>query len=347
MPLFKKTLPEWIKLENLHLSELSLNENAIDLLKQNLNEVNWVNLAKNFNGFEIFKDNIDKLDTCWKTFCENTPEIKYLRQNIDSIGEYDLYSNQYVGNFICEWYSATKSNHPENKRLIAYYLLTQKNIYFHSVLNRYVHSEEELKDYLNCCSLGVLELFKIPCSNHLIDVCFPGIYDKTLNEQQLYHTQHCMDCYHIDSCMYCTNLKYIENVLIYVVLGKGGLIHQFDGNLKSFWNSISFNVVALPLIEKYLSKMDKRNLKALFEAISSKPHAISFLERYPDMINFQELSKNPFAIHIIKNNLDKISMKNLSQNPYIFEYDYHAMKVHFENTFGNELKSKHKICTLQ
>jgi hypothetical protein len=99
-------------------------------------------------------------------------------------------------------------------------------------------------------------------------------------------------------------------------------------------------VVALPVIEKFLPKMNERNLNAFSKYISSKPHAISFLEKYPDMINFEELSKNPFAIHIIKKNLDKISIKNLSQNPYLFEYDYDAMNHHFKNTFGDELKIK-------
>lgn len=199
---------------------------------------------------------------CWKTFCENSPEINYLRQHINSIDEYDLYSNQYVGNFICEWYSITHQDNIIPKRAIAYYLLTYKNRYFNSVLNRYINNKQELTEYLNCCSLGVLNLFNIQCSTHLLEICWPNLYERNLTDKQLYDTQHCMDCYQLESCMYCNDLKYIENVLTYVVLGNSGLIHQFDGNLDEFWSTISNNVIALQLIEKFLPKMDERNLNA-------------------------------------------------------------------------------------
>jgi hypothetical protein len=139
--------------------------------------------------------------------------------------------------------------------------------------------------------------------------------------------------------MYSTNINYMEDVIKYVVLASNGLVHTHLGNCRVFWKSISHNTLALDLIEKYLPQMNDMNIRCLFEEISSKPHAISFLEKHLDKVNWDMLSKNPFAINILKSNRDKINYFSLSTNPYIFEYDYERMQMNLMNTYGKELHS--------
>ena len=46
-------LRDWIDIDNLEMEVLAINKNAIELLKQNLEKINWYNLS--FNKNEIHK----------------------------------------------------------------------------------------------------------------------------------------------------------------------------------------------------------------------------------------------------------------------------------------------------
>lgn len=354
MPLFKKTLSEWVNISDLNIGQMSLNENAIDILQNNKKNINWINLAKNFNGFEIFKDNLCAFENkqCWDVFCKSTPEIPYLRHNINKINDRVIYHNTYAGKFIYEWFKnffSDKFADEENlinmiyNRIITYNALISHNMYLNFTIRNIASTDKEIVEFLNGCSVGMLDLYEIPCSEHLINL---WMIDNTkgkgyhkLTQMDITNTKSLnMDLYNLESCMYSTNIEYIEDVIKYVCLASNGLVHSHITNCRKFWKCTSHNPLALDLIEKYFPQMNKMNISCLFEAISSQPHAISFLEKHLDLINWDVLSKNPFAIHILKNNPDKINYFYLSENPYIFDYDYEEMRMNLAHTYGRELR---------
>jgi len=68
-------LKDWIDLEKLDWSQLSLNPNAIKLLEENLDKIHWCQLSKNTNGIELLLKNFDKIHL--QNFAQNDklPEI--------------------------------------------------------------------------------------------------------------------------------------------------------------------------------------------------------------------------------------------------------------------------------
>ena len=45
-------LRDWVDIDNLNWSQLSLNLNAIELLKENQDKINWMYLSKNPNAIK-------------------------------------------------------------------------------------------------------------------------------------------------------------------------------------------------------------------------------------------------------------------------------------------------------
>ena len=78
-----KTLLEWIPLENLDWLYLSLNINAIDLLKNNIDKINTHCLSININAVKLLENNYDKID--WRYLSANKNAIHLLEQNKDKI----------------------------------------------------------------------------------------------------------------------------------------------------------------------------------------------------------------------------------------------------------------------
>ena len=52
-------LRDWVDIEKIDCDALSLNPNAIELLKVNKDKINWCLLAVNENAIEIFEENKD------------------------------------------------------------------------------------------------------------------------------------------------------------------------------------------------------------------------------------------------------------------------------------------------
>jgi hypothetical protein len=62
---------------------LSLNSNAIKLLKENQDKINWDNLSKNANAIELLKENQDKIN--WNHLSRNENAMELLKENQDKI----------------------------------------------------------------------------------------------------------------------------------------------------------------------------------------------------------------------------------------------------------------------
>ena len=55
-------LIDWFNIENIDWTFLSLNPNAIELLKENQDKINWTNLSLNPNAILLLKENQDKIN---------------------------------------------------------------------------------------------------------------------------------------------------------------------------------------------------------------------------------------------------------------------------------------------
>jgi hypothetical protein len=55
-------LRDWVDINKLNWESLSLNPNAIELLKENKDKINWINMSINPNAIELLKENKDKIN---------------------------------------------------------------------------------------------------------------------------------------------------------------------------------------------------------------------------------------------------------------------------------------------
>ena len=85
-------LRDWIHFDNLDLDCLSENINAIALLEQFPEKINYVCLSSNPNAIHLLEQNMDKID--WSMLSMNPNAIHILEQNIDKIDWYRLSLNQ-------------------------------------------------------------------------------------------------------------------------------------------------------------------------------------------------------------------------------------------------------------
>ena len=72
---------------------MSANPNAIKLLDENRDKINWFHLSKNPNAIKILDENRDKI--VWNWFCLNTnpAAIKIIEENRDKINWFLLFQN--------------------------------------------------------------------------------------------------------------------------------------------------------------------------------------------------------------------------------------------------------------
>jgi hypothetical protein len=81
-------LRDWVDIDKIDWSSLSLNPNAIELLKQNKDKINWVLLSLNPNAIELLKENQDKID--WWNFSKNpsifTYDYKLMKEKMKNSG---------------------------------------------------------------------------------------------------------------------------------------------------------------------------------------------------------------------------------------------------------------------
>ena len=76
-------LRDWIDINKINWHELSLNPNAIELLKENKDKINWKKLSNNLNAIELFENN--KNEICWDKLSTNPNAIELLTENQDKI----------------------------------------------------------------------------------------------------------------------------------------------------------------------------------------------------------------------------------------------------------------------
>ena len=92
--------PVFIVDDRVSFGFLSLNPNAIHLLEQNLDEVDWYYLSGNPNAIHILEKNLDKVN--WYSLSENPNAIHILEQNLDRVDWDGLSTNPNAIHLLCK-----------------------------------------------------------------------------------------------------------------------------------------------------------------------------------------------------------------------------------------------------
>jgi len=116
-----------------HLCE-NTNPKAIELLKQNQDEIDWEIIEDNPSAIEILKNNVDKYDypieIDFLALCPTINDVEMIKKNLDNINLHKLCNNPKNSKILMKvinddnvnkffWYSICK--YPENMRLIQRY----------------------------------------------------------------------------------------------------------------------------------------------------------------------------------------------------------------------------------
>ena len=84
-------LRDWIDINKIEWDYLSLNENAIELLKENQDKIYWNFLSLNINVIELLKENQNKIN--WDILSSNSSAMSLLKENQDKINWYNFSKN--------------------------------------------------------------------------------------------------------------------------------------------------------------------------------------------------------------------------------------------------------------
>ncbi len=357
----KKELLDWIKLDKLNWDNLSLNPSAIfmlfDIAKKNYGDerINWVNVAKNENGYYMFNyffnflqnSNSERIMEIKKHFFRNSPYINFFEifpfipnyyiSGIDG-DIFDLFCNSHAKKLIdkvdkiliIRMKNASDFENMKQKKVIKlHYLASCGNNLLLSELDKYIKDKNGKKNY----NIGKYYIDTVPMLKNLI-------YERKIPNMERY----------CEMLRYTTDTEYIENRIKHILYGDSSMHKSgkyYPGictEMKNECHELTFNIFSYPIIEKYVkrvrTKTEEFNMKCIFYAMSSKEYscAIRLLERYTQYIDWAELSKNSFAIHLLEKNIEKIDWNNLSLNKNIFKYDYEKMRSDNQNLYSELVK---------
>lgn len=123
--------------------------------------------------------------------------------------------------------------------------------------------------------------------------------------------------------------KYPEKLNYVCLLQNPKAIHLLETNfienlckynvfkLSAFLDSCYKNENATKIAEKILEiHLTTKKLNSFYiSEVSLNPYLIPFLEKHPELINWNNLCLNPNAIHLLESNINKINWNMLSRNP--------------------------------
>ncbi len=97
---------------------MSLNPNAIELLKENENKIDWDHLSSNLNAIELLEKNKDKIN--WKFLSLNSNAIELLKENKNKINWKWLSLNSNIMTYDYKRMKETLKNSGIVEELMAY-----------------------------------------------------------------------------------------------------------------------------------------------------------------------------------------------------------------------------------
>ena len=246
-----KQYPEYIDWDG-----LSSNSNAIDLLEQCPERINWDYLSLNPNAIHLLEKNLKKV--CWRNLSSNHNAIDILKRYPDNI----------------EWY-----NFLRNPNIIEY---------------DYTNSCYKLLDFINPNKIIWSQLCHNPNPN-VISILEANL-DKVNSSRE--------NCW----CSISENPnaiklleKYPEKIAWNWLSRNYNAIHLLEANIEKVnWLVLSCNQNAIHLLESNIEKVNWENL-------SRNPNAIDILKNNIDNIHWRSLSFNTniFTYNYTKMRLDK------------------------------------------
>ena len=265
MPPYK--LKSWIKIDKLNWDYLSININAIDLLRENQDKINWRLIFLNENALELIENNKKSLlkenKDFWNLLSGNPSfsAINLLEKYPEKINWNELSSNpsaiHILEKNLDKSISSVLSYNPnaiqilkDNPHIINWSNLST-NI---NAINILENNKDKIDWYI---------ILKNPNAIHLIEEVIYGMNPYiTLDDSW--------------------NYKYISSLLsqntsaIDILKKNRTLIN---------WKELSRNTNAIKLLETELDRID-------WDLISSNPGAIKLLEQNQDKINWKYISLN-------------------------------------------------------
>ncbi len=250
-------LKDWVDPKRLDYYTLASNENALFLLENNLDKINWQEFCKNMNDYviEILKKNKEKINyqslssnpcarqlllenfekICWMTIVANENATDIILDNFDNFKKYDFLYGYIKSNKIIDY---LKDNNLFEQNFSGYGSW-YRNPFFFDLIKDNVDNNRKLFD--------------------LVDNHHPGAI-KILEER-------------------------LENFIIVNGIDEIKVIDYLKSR-KDFQDSLSQNPSAMPILMKHPELID-------WIRLSSNPSAIDLLKDNQEKIEYTWLSKNP------------------------------------------------------
>jgi hypothetical protein len=295
---------------------------AIALLQENVDKINWRRLADNPSAIPILEKHLDMLfldDVSFHYLCINTnPDVipliekileqapekidwEYLARNPNAMPIIKKNLDKIFGNDRVFHNFLRDNTHPEAIRIIEQNLDKFDELSWYS-LQHNTSAIPILEKNMDKIYLDWYNLVKNPNALHLIEQ-----YMDMDNHSPLYllvypHTIHLAD--RIEESRF---RNYNEICWRFV----------YD-HMPAYNSPIQKKVISF--IEKYADKA------ADFRKLSGIANAIHILKKNMDKVDWSNMSHNPAAIHILEKNQHKIDWNSLSYNSEIFDYSYEYLQ---------------------
>lgn len=297
----RKVLVDWISIDNVNWQKLSLNPNAIDLLRDNKDKIHWGSLSLNTNAIELlterFHYEIKNNIVFDKTKCDKTDD------------RYDYYYT--------------------TKYKIDYSLLSLNQNAI-SLIKKKIKLEIE-------CLEDLCDLDKINWNNLCLNINAIDILSENLNKINwciLSLNKNAVELLKkqikLEKQLVINDLYYSEKINWNNICINSNAEQLLNNNFdKINWKLLSSNEMAINLI--------KNNLRYVnWQELSKNKNAIDILENNLNKVDWINLHFNENAISILSSNIDKIYWDKLCENSNANELL--QVRIAYENLFSQNDK---------
>ena len=347
----KKTLIDWIDIEKLDWDMLSINPNAIELLKENPNKINWKYLSMNPSAIELLKENKDKI--YWYNLSSNPNAIELLKENKDKINYRKLVFNENAIELI-------KDKIKEEQKLTEeeYNNLDYTNKICFDNLSSNTNAIELLKEHKDKIHWTLLSRNK-----NAIDLLIPKRIEEIANNYDIieYDPKMQLSKHLLSTNKNAINMlqqdpdiinwEYISQNTNAIPIIENRLKYESNIDIDEYinlqdnkicWKQLSNNINAIKLLKTKIKMKERLVLKIKITENNTIAEVCKNINYYKqiwkdkdpkividytnirlfisidDTLDWSALSVNINAIHILKENQDKIDWCSLSLNPSIF-----------------------------
>ena len=347
----KKTLINWIDIEKLDWDMLSININAINLLKENPDKINWKYLSMNPSAIELLKENQDKI--YWYNLSSNPNAIELLKENKDKINYRKLVFNENAIELI-------KDKIKEEKKLTEeeYNNLDYTNKICFDNLSTNTNAIELLKEHKDKIHWTLLSKNK-----NAIDLLIPKRIEEITNNYDIIEydpkmqlSKHLLSTNKnaikmLEQDPDIINWEYISQNTNAIPIIENRLKYESNIDIDEYinlqdnkicWKQLSNNINAIRLLKTKIKMKERLVLKIKITENNTIEEVFKNINYYKqiwkdkdpkividytnirlfisidDTLDWSTLSVNINAIHILKENQDKIDWCSLSLNPSIF-----------------------------